>query len=421
MRIALLAFHFRPDEAVGSIRPENWAAWLAEEHQVHVVTRAADSVDATADAAAPYRVVRTRSGAIALIEALNAWRKQARLKRASKASHDHAPSGPAKVGSGALTYRMPCLHDFWLPSAYRALCRIRPELVIATHSPYISIVTALLYCVNHPETKLWVDFRDLWADDHKSTGLPPFSKLERFLESKALARAEVVSTVSQGLQEALDRSLGAARTRLIYNCPGQGADRRDSAPRPAGAPLTLSYTGSLFDAWRDPSPLLQRLVELRDTGRIGADAVRFSVASKYPGSLLDHAHRLDAEGFVDFRGALRRADALALQQQSDILVLLESPAPEARGVLTGKLFEYLATDKPILMVGPDEHSEIHQVLKKHDRLLTLDDLERILRGQMPLPVQQPVDYALISKSQLLNSIRPLVESGKDPAGYCQPL
>lgn len=423
MRIALLAFHFRPDEAVGAIRPENWANWLAEEHEVHVVTRAAGAGpgDASADAAAPYRIVRTRSRAIALIETLNAWRKRARLQRAvAQAGQARAAGGPAKVGSGVLTYRMPCLHDLWLPSAYRALQSIRPELVIATHSPYISLVTALLYCLNHPDTKLWVDFRDLWADDHKSTGLPPFSLLERYLEKRALARAEVVSTVSQGLQAALDRSLGAARTRLIYNCPGQCADAAAGAPRPAGAPLTLSYTGSLFDAWRDPAPLLQRLVALRADGRIAPDAVRFCVASNHPGSLLEVAHRLGAEGFVDFRGALPRAESIALQRQSDILVLLESPAPEARGVLTGKLFEYLATDKPILALGPDQHSEISRVLEQHGRRLSLDDLERILDGRMLLPKQQPVDYALVSRQQLLAAVRSLAAPDRDAASCCQP-
>lgn len=422
MRIALLAFHFHPDEAVGAIRPENWANWLAEEHEVHVVTRAAGHRSEVADLAAPYRVTRTHSAAIALIETLNAWRKRVRLQRAvQRTGPAKAAETPAGVGSGVLTYRMPCLHDCWLPSAYRALQRIRPELVIATHSPYVSIVTALLYCLNHPETRLWVDFRDLWADDHKSTGVAPFTGLERLLEGKALERAEIVSTVSQGLQEALDRSLGASRSRLIYNCPDQHLAATGRAPRPAGAPLTLSYTGSLFDAWRDPAPLLTRLVALRAAGRIAPGEVRLSVASKYPGSLLDIARRLGAVDFVDFRGALPRTESIALQQQSDILVLLESPAPEARGVLTGKLFEYLATDKPILLVGPDEHSEISKLLNKHRRLLTLDDLESILTGQRPLPTQQPVDYSAIARQQLLDAVRSLVEPGKDAAGCCQTL
>lgn len=417
MRIAILAFHFRPDEAVGSIRPENWADWLAEEHDVHVVTRAASSPGDAGDSA--YRIARTHSWPITIIETLNAYRKAYRLKKAVKTTHVGPQEINRKIGSAAFTYRMPCLHDFWLPSAYRALKKIRPELVIATHSPYISLVTALLYCMNNPQTKLWVDFRDLWANDHKSTGLPGFSKVERYLESKALARAEIVSTVSQGLQEDLDRSIGSAKTRLIYNCPGKRENIRAPGPRPESAPLILSYTGSIFNAWRDPSPLLQRLTALQKSSGIGADAVKFCVASKYPGSLHEIASRLGASVFVDFKGALSRAASIDLQRQSDILVLLESPAPEARGVLTGKIFEYLATDKPILMIGPDEHSEIYKVLKKHDRLLTLDDLERVLTGQMVLPAQQPVDYSEISKNQLLTSVKSLIAPPKDAADCCQ--
>ena len=39
MKIAILAFHFPPDPAVGSVRPASWARWLSPHHEVVVVTR----------------------------------------------------------------------------------------------------------------------------------------------------------------------------------------------------------------------------------------------------------------------------------------------------------------------------------------------------------------------------------------------
>lgn len=417
MRIALIAYHFRPDEAVGSIRPENWANWLSEEHEVHVVTRAASAPVDDSDAA--YRIARTRSLPISLIESLNSWRKKARTASPPTPGNAKPGDNEQKTSSGALVYRMPCLHDFWLPSAYAELKRIRPELIIATHSPYIGIVTALLYCLNHPGTRLWLDFRDLWSGNHISTGLPLFSKFERYLEQKALHRAAVISTVSQGLQAELDLAIGQPRTQLIYNCPARLEKSTAAAPRPDRVPLTLCYTGTIYNGWRDPSPLLQRLVELQNSGRIAPDSVRFCVASKNPGNLHAISCQIGADSLVDFRGALSRGEAVDLQLHSDILVLLESSSPEARGVLTGKIFEYLATSKPILLIGPDEHSELHKLLKKHDRLLSLDDLEAIVTGARPVPVQQSVDYSEISRGQMLNAIRSLDATPKDSPACCQ--
>ena len=130
--------------------------------------------------------------------------------------------------------------------------------------------------------------------------------------------------------------------------------------------------------------------------------MRIYFASRNAGNFLSLADEFGVRELIDYRGAVSREESLALQQQSDILLLLESNVPEARGVLTGKVFEYLMTDKPILLVGPGPDSELYQLLQKHDRLFTLDDLERFLRGEVKtLPKGEPVDYSEISRGQLL--------------------
>ncbi|MDN5938553.1 MAG: hypothetical protein L0H83_07795, partial [Salinisphaera sp.] len=67
--------------------------------------------------------------------------------------------------------------------------------------------------------------------------------------------------------------------------------------------------------------------------------------------------------FMRFMGHVSRSSALEAQQNADLLLLLEDAAPEARGVLTGKLFEYTTAGKPILCVGSSPEYEIVQVLQ----------------------------------------------------------
>lgn len=74
MKIAILAYHFKPDEAVGSIRPENWANWLSQEHEVCVITR--EAKNGQDDNANAYKIVRPRSLAVRLLEELNNLRKK---------------------------------------------------------------------------------------------------------------------------------------------------------------------------------------------------------------------------------------------------------------------------------------------------------------------------------------------------------
>ena len=53
-------------------------------------------------------------------------------------------------------------------------------------------------------------------------------------------------------------------------------------------------------------------------------------------------------------GSVPRSESLAIQAQTDVLLLLMWNHPGEEGVYTGKLFDYLAAGRPILMIGyPD--------------------------------------------------------------------
>src|SRR5690606_38460634 len=73
---------------------------------------------------------------------------------------------------------------------------------------------------------------------------------------------------------------------------------------------------------------------------------------------------LRLEGVVKIIGQVPRSEAVEAQQASDILLLIESESVEAKGVLTGKLFEYIASGRPILSIGSACDSAIAKMLKR---------------------------------------------------------
>lgn len=311
------------------------------------------------------------------------------------------------ASSGVFVYRMPCFYDLWFLSAYRALSKASPNLVIATHSPYINIVVAYLYCRLHKNVKLWLDFRDLWSANHLATGILFFSWIEKKIEKLALRRADIISTVSEGLGKEISVLSGGKKITLIYNCPAQLSVQSSGIKKPDSKTLTFCYTGTIYSGWRDPSPLFAMLKHLEKNEKITPAIVRFCVASRNPGNLIDLAKKFEVLEFVDFKGALSRNDAIALQAKSDILVLLETSAPSAAGVLTGKIFEYLATEKPILLIGPGKDSELYTLINKHNRLIRLEKVQQILEGRLAMPTYQAVDYSDLSRTQVLDAIRSL--------------
>jgi glycosyltransferase involved in cell wall biosynthesis len=110
----------------------------------------------------------------------------------------------------------------------------------------------------------------------------------------------------------------------------------------------VTHAGSFFGK-RDPKPFLRALAES------GLDdvTVRF-VGDFRPGDreLMEELGLADKVEIVDY---VPRRRSLELQRESDVLLLL---IPEAggrgRGVLSGKVFEYLAAERPILALVPPD-------------------------------------------------------------------
>ncbi len=142
------------------------------------------------------------------------------------------------------------------------------------------------------------------------------------------------------------RGLGAQGTvRVISN----GCDFDDFAGleyRP-GPRFRITHTGSFFGK-RDPRPFLQAFhdADLDAVARFVGD---FRSSDREWADSLELGDRLE---LVDY---LPRAESLRLQRDSEALLLLVPDAGgRGKGVLSGKVFEYIAAGRPILAVVPPD-------------------------------------------------------------------
>jgi glycosyltransferase involved in cell wall biosynthesis len=153
-----------------------------------------------------------------------------------------------------------------------------------------------------------------------------------------VAASEAIAAEAEGLEPA-----GVVTTIL------NGADFDDFAGLRyrRGDRFRITHTGSFFGK-RDPRPFLTALADS------GLDVVvrfvgDFRVADREWAESLGLGDRLELHPYVS------RREALALQRDSDALLLL---IPEAggrgQGVLSGKVFEYLAAERPILAAVPPD-------------------------------------------------------------------
>jgi glycosyltransferase involved in cell wall biosynthesis len=115
-----------------------------------------------------------------------------------------------------------------------------------------------------------------------------------------------------------------------------------------GDRFRLTHAGSFFGK-RDPKPFLQALADT------GLDDVTARFLGDFRPADREFVESLGLADRVELIDHVPRRESLRLQRDSDALLLL---IPEAggrgRGVLSGKVFEYLAAERPVLAVVPPD-------------------------------------------------------------------
>jgi glycosyltransferase involved in cell wall biosynthesis len=259
----------------------------------------------------------------------------------------------------------------WLPHlltrAARLHARRRFDLVLATGNPYASFAGAwaLGRALRIPYV---LDYRDPWTLNPLTGELNhPQGSSAWTWERRVLRGAAEVLHVNEPIRQwyAERYPFAAGRSRVVHN--GWEPDilgRPDWAPRPKGRPLRFGYVGTvtdqlpleeLFDGWRlaRRDPLLAG-AELHIHGHLG-----FFAHSAQP--LLDRMPAPDECLGVRYRGPVAKAEVGAAYREMDVVVFL---AGGSRYVTSGKVFEYMATGKPIVSVHRPDHAAV-EVLRGH--------------------------------------------------------
>jgi glycosyltransferase involved in cell wall biosynthesis len=236
----------------------------------------------------------------------------------------------------------------WVPAAIvrtvREIRRSRPDVLFSTSAPLSCHLVAL---AAHKLTGVpWVaDFRDEFAanpTERSQTGLR--ARLSRRIED-SIARHTARRTV---VASYFDLSGDGVAPLELPN----GVDAADlDGLRPAQPAVTdrlqLSYVGSLYGQ-RDAEPVLAALRRLIADGRLDAGQVALRVVGNV--WLADFESRVPVA--LVTTGYVSHGEALREMRTATALLLYIPPGDPAP---SGKIFEYLVAERPILCVAPTDN------------------------------------------------------------------
>lgn len=207
--------------------------------------------------------------------------------------------------------------------------------------------------------KLVQDFRDALASQ-MLYNKREYRYLKR-IQDDAIAHADGVTAVSEGLRQELIGGMEKPCENItLYNGfePIGRTETEDNCEKDL---FTFCYTGVLHGASRDFTPLLRALRTLADGGRIDPEKIRLHYAGRDFDILLAIAQKTGLESILVNHGYVGRAEAAALQNMSDIFLVLSWNRKDSQGILTGKFYEGIRAKKPILSLisGDLPNSELN--------------------------------------------------------------
>jgi glycosyltransferase involved in cell wall biosynthesis len=224
-------------------------------------------------------------------------------------------------------------------SALRAIRRERPDVLYTTSAPYSAHLAG--WALHRLTGVPWVaDFRDEWGANPHTRDEPPARRaLTRRVEAAVTAAADRVVVVADyfdlaGSQDRVEIPNGVDPEDLIDDA---GASQPDV--------FRLSFVGSIY-ADQDCAPVIAALRRLVERGAVDPGRLELRVVGNV---LLPHFEspvRLTRTGYVDH--------GRALQEMSASTALLFYVGPNSLAP-SGKLYEYLASERPILCVARREN------------------------------------------------------------------
>ncbi len=283
-----------------------------------------------------------------------------------QASQPAGQPSAIKKGIQAVMRRVFCPDPevVWVPFALRrarqVIRRYGIDTVMITVPPFSALIVGLRLKQEFPHIKFVADFRDEWLDYYLNEF--EFYKggymrtRSTAIERDVATQASLIASVTPGIVEIMQRrypDLPATKFGLVYN--GYDSEQfADFKARPHGTgKVVITYAGTLHPT-SSPKPYFDALDNLPDN-------LRAHVETRLMGRVTDGEapHLENRKSVIREYGFLPQREVFRHLEETGYLLLIQNYAP----ALGGKIFEYLATGKPILAIT-HEHGEVARLLKE---------------------------------------------------------
>lgn len=244
----------------------------------------------------------------------------------------------------------------WNSFAFKKACDLIDKdkftTVITTSPPHSTQIIGLKLKKRYPGIKWIADLRDPWTDIYYYDQFYPtwFSrKIDGFYEKTVLRKADRLITVGYWLKELFSKKASGikAKTEVITN--GFDESDFDGISRSEPSRFTITYVGTLSNKY----PVKGFLEALSVLKKENSDIV-FKVVGKIPENIKNSIRLAVSSDSADFISYTPHDQAITHMVNSSLLLLIIPENRDNKIIITGKIFEYIASGRPIVCLGPQD-------------------------------------------------------------------
>jgi len=251
----------------------------------------------------------------------------------------------------------------------------KPLLIVTTGPPHSTHLIGVKIKEKHPDLNWVVDLRDPWTEIfyNKFLKRTKGAKIKDVaLETLVLTKADFVIAATPSIQKIY--SSRAQKMTTVLN----GYDDKDFFPLEdlKKKDFTISFFGNMLPN-QNLSGFWQAIKELQTLGSLPS-YFKIRLVGNIAENIRANIKALDLDSLIEYKPFLNHLEAIIEMQKSNMLYL---PIPIDEGnklIITGKIFEYLATGRPILSIGPKD-GDASEILKACNQLEMhdYDDVEAV--------------------------------------------
>jgi glycosyltransferase involved in cell wall biosynthesis len=273
---------------------------------------------------------------------------------------------------------IPDARKFWIRPSVKFLAkylRENPVDAIFTNGPPQS-THMIAYGLKKNFGIPWhADFQDPWTqvDYFPQLMLNPISlKIHKMMERRVFDYADKITICSDTWKKDLE-SIGAKNVDVIvwgFDEDDFKTIKVDLAPK-----FTISHYGSLGPD-RNAKTLWNALSIISKENKEFSNDLEIELAGFIGHAIINEIKSLGLGGNLKLFNHLSRKETIERMCRSQVLLLILNNMPNVNGRLPGKLFEYLASRRPVLLIGPQD-SDASKIIHEANAgtSCNFDDLE----------------------------------------------